>query len=116
MKALGSLILAAAAFAITGSVAAQRIEISSPSIGTVVVTPPATGDAATRTGARTTNARGRSGVDLGIQRRADGSLYDPLDPSQNAAAATASTTASPRGSTAGGPAAGASSGGGGRGR
>jgi len=84
-----SIVIALAAASTAAS--AQRIEISSDSIGTVVVTPPAmsSGSAASPSvndaGDRN---RGRSGVDLGVQRRRDGSLYDPLDPNQNPAAAT----------------------------
>ena len=83
--------------AVSSAASAQRIEISSDSIGTVVVTPPAmssgsavspiVNDAGNRN-------RGRTGVDLGVQRRRDGSLYDPLDPNQNPAAATAPLTPS----------------------
>lgn len=76
---------------VCGGASAQRIEISSESIGTVVVTPPAverSGNAArTATVPRARNSQ-RTGVDLGIQRRRDGSLYDALDPAQNPAAAT----------------------------
>ncbi len=87
--------------ALSVGAAAQSIEISSPTLGSVVVTPPAIqgtlgGDPAV---AETRNVRERSvgadarrgnGVDLGVRRRSDGSLYDPLDPTQNPA------TASPR--------------------
>ena len=90
MKALSRLTLTAVSLAMAGTVAAQRIEISSPSLGTVVVTPTAVNDRGTRSVART-NAPRRTGVDLGIKRRADGSLYDALDPAQNPAAATGST-------------------------
>ena len=80
---------------------AQTIEISSPTLGTVKVRPApiakatpksATSSArignAAASGARTVNAAPSSrGVVLGIRRNRDGSLYDPLDPRQNPAAA-----------------------------
>ncbi|MEP7209115.1 MAG: hypothetical protein ABI920_19445 [Casimicrobiaceae bacterium] len=77
---------------------AQRIEISSPSLGTVVVTPaPISGSAAS--GRQVAGApRAGNGVDLGLRRNPDGSLYDSLDPRQHPAA---TTTASPRNRTAG---------------
>jgi len=78
--------------------AAQTIEISSASLGTIVVTPPpinAKGGSSPATVPRSARARavtatgaGRTGVDLGVRRRHDGTLYDPLDPAQNPAAAT----------------------------
>lgn len=87
MRTSSGLAITALALALTSAAAAQQIEISSPSIGTVVVTPRTIPDTAPRTVTRA-NGRGRTGVDLGIRRRADGSLYDPLDPAQNPAAAT----------------------------
>jgi hypothetical protein len=76
--------------------AAQTIEISSPTLGSVVVTPPAIqgtmgGDpgvgAARNVRERSVgeDARRGNGIDLGVRRRSDGSLYDPLDPTQNPA-------------------------------
>ncbi len=81
---------------------AQSIELSSQSIGTVIVSPgagvtpssiPARNSAVVRT-----VPSDRTGVDLGIRRNLDGTLYDALDPRQNPAAATGSI---PGGSNAG---------------
>ena len=68
--------------------AAQRIEITSQSIGTVVMTPPPINPNGPAPAATAPTGRG-NGVDLGIRRNRDGSLYDALDPAQNPAAAPA---------------------------
>jgi len=77
---IAAAIAAVSAAAATGSFA-QNIEITSPSVGTVVVTPPPINGAS----AQGNLTAGRTGVDLGVQRRPDGSLYDPLAPAQNPA-------------------------------
>ncbi|MEO5700176.1 MAG: hypothetical protein ABIS17_04790 [Casimicrobiaceae bacterium] len=86
------LAFAAALLGLTMNAQAQRIEISSQSLGTVVVTPaPISGSASTGRQAGT-SPRARNGVDFGLRRNPDGSLYDPLDPRQNPPAATTPTT------------------------
>ena len=77
MKRAGQLSIIAVTLAAAMGAAAQQIEISSPSIGTVVVTAPringtATPASGTQAARNRANARGGTGVDLGIQRRADG--------------------------------------------
>jgi hypothetical protein len=88
MKTYWCSLLALTALAAAGA-GAQRIEISSESLGSVVVEPIG-GTAGAPTvpapASRTSGERG-TGVDLGIRRNADGTLYDALDPNQNPAAA-----------------------------
>jgi hypothetical protein len=79
----GALLLALCA----GVAIAQTIEISSPSIGTVKVRPEPIAKARTPQGTVRT-APARAGVDFGLRRNRDGSLYDALDPRQNPAAAS----------------------------
>lgn len=98
---LTTLVLAGAAIGLAAAAQAQRIEISSESLGTVIVTPPPIPNA--RPGTRT--ARGQNGIDFGLRRRADGSLYDPLDPRQNSTGTSAVGGRS--GAVAGGATAGA---------
>ncbi|MDQ6621421.1 MAG: hypothetical protein M3Z31_17305 [Pseudomonadota bacterium] len=101
MNMAGQICLIAAGIALQTTAAAQRMEISSESIGTVVVTPSAIGAGSQRNTARV-NPVGtgqRSGVDLGIVRRKDGTLYDALDPAQNPAAASAASPNAGNGST-----------------
>jgi hypothetical protein len=80
----GALLLALCA----GGATAQTIEITSPSIGTVKVRPEPISKARTQQGAVRT-APASAGVDFGLRRNRDGSLYDALDPRQNPAAASA---------------------------
>ncbi len=68
---------------------AQTIEISSPSIGTVTVRPQPIGKQPAQRAARSDERN--AGVDLGIRRNRDGSLYDALDPRQNPAASADDT-------------------------
>ena len=77
-----------ATFGIVPTATAQRMEITSQSIGTVVMTPPPINPNGPAPAATAPTGRG-NGVDLGIRRNRDGSLYDALDPAQNPAAAPA---------------------------
>ncbi len=81
MKRTARLLATGLALGMAGTAVAQRIEISSESLGTVVVTPrPISGP-----GSDAGKGRISNGVDFGLHRRPDGSLYDPLAPRQNAA-------------------------------
>ena len=85
---------------------AQTIEISSDSIGTMVVAPsPNSTSSTVRRGTREatvsrTLTSGQNGVDLGIQRNPDGTLFDALDPRKNPAAANGGVSESNEANTA----------------
>ena len=87
------LCLFAGALGVAATASAQPIEISSQSIGTVVVTPPPINPTGPRPAAARAGRGNGNGVDLGIRRNRDGSLYDPLDRGQNPAAAPTSDLA-----------------------
>lgn len=80
----------AAAIGALAPATAQRIEISSESLGTVVVTPaPIAGTAPTQV-----RIPAQSGIDLGLRRNPDGSLRDPLAQPAGRAATAADRTRS----------------------